>query len=363
MVKTNIKTVVLITTYWKNSPGGGVKTYLTGLSDSLQKQGCDVNVVFMEGSDGSNYKITGSRFLFPFKAFVRLLSIKPQVVHSHGSWYCLMAGVLYRLFSHKRLIHTFHSAPSKPLSSFGKLLMQNLVNKCDCVTFVSKALKADIESVYKLRFKTTAITYAGVTATKVNEEEAKAFRLKYNIPHNSIVLLTQGFTANKLKAEGLKLLMKTVKKMSLEFPNLLLIATRYGVYSEELEAFAAELKLENNIVFTGDVENIFAPFQIADIYTHISLADGLPLALLEAMVSEKPIVATNIGGIPEAIEHMKNGILVEPEEDAILGAIELLLSNKELLKECSKNAKLTVEDKFTWEKTSKQFLKIYQGIA
>ncbi len=357
-----INKIVLITGYWKNSPGGGVKTYLTGLSSSLEKRGCDVKVIFSEGSDDSNYKITGSRFLFPFKAFIRLLNIKPQVVHSHGSWYCLMAGFLYKLFSHKRLIHTYHSSPSKPLSSFGKLLMQNLVNKCDCVTFVSKALKADIENVYNLRFKTTAITYAGVSVTKVDEEETKAFRLKYNIPDNSTILLTQGFTANKLKAEGLKLLMKTVKKMSLEFPNLLLIATRYGVYSEELEAFAAELKIENHVVFTGDVENIFTPLQLADIYTHITLSEGgVSLALLEAMVSEKPIVATNIGGIPEAIDHMENGVIVEPDEAMILEAITLLLKDNSLAAKLSKNARVRAEKVFNWNTTSEQLLKIYEG--
>jgi len=364
MVKTNIKTVVLITTYWKNSPGGGVKTYLTGLASSLQGHGIDVKVVFREGSDENNYKITGSRYLFPFKAFKTLLIIKPQAVHSHGTWYCLMVGVLYKVLHRQKLIHTFHTSPNRPLPIYGRWLMQSLVNRCDCVTFVSKALKADIESVYKLNFKTTAITYAGVSPGKVETEEIEAFIEKFNISPESIILLAQGFTANKQKAEGMKLLIRVLKKLLPKYPKLLLIATRGGVYSKELKAVTEELNMGNHVLFTGDVENVFTPVKIANIYTHISLSEGgVSLSLLEAMVSEKPVIATNIGGIPEAIENMKNGILVEPEEDALLRAIKLLLSNKELAKECSKNAKLTAEDKFTWEKTIKQFLNIYQGTA
>jgi glycosyltransferase involved in cell wall biosynthesis len=91
--------VAVVTHYWKNSPGGGVKTYLTNLVDALEKVGVKTVVVFHEGSDPENFKVDGSRFLFPVRAFLRLRKIKPDVVHTQSTWYCLMAGYLYKLFS------------------------------------------------------------------------------------------------------------------------------------------------------------------------------------------------------------------------------------------------------------------------
>ncbi|MDD2471619.1 MAG: glycosyltransferase family 4 protein [Dehalococcoidales bacterium] len=357
-----INKVVLITSYWKKSCGGGAKTYLVELAGALQEKVTGLTVLFEEGEDPGNYKIGSPRFLFPFKALWVLCKIKPQIVHTHGPWYCLMAGFLYRMFFRCRLVHTFHSAPDESLPVFGRVFMQCLVNRCDCVTFVSAALQTQIEQVYELRFKQTAVTYAGVKPVAVTGAEIHEFRSRFKIPESSIVLLAQSFTANKLKAEGLKLLIGVLQRLLPELPDLLLVVTRQGVFSSQLMRYVKEKKLEEHVIFTGDVENSFVPVAIADIYTHITLSDGLPLAILEAMALEKPVIATNIGGIAEAIDHMKNGIITEPVEDRILEAVKLLIGDGKLAQKLARNARMTVERRFNWDKTSHQLLRIYEGV-
>jgi len=357
-----INSLVIITNYWKNSPGGGIKTYLVNLVDSLKMKDFDVRVIFREGNDPENCQVKISRFLFPMKAFLVLIKMKPEVIHSQGSWYSLLPGVVYKKIYGCRLVSTFHTEPIKNLPIIFKAFFQYLLFQCDCVTFVSKGLKNKIIKIRGLRFGETAITYAGVKSREVPENDIKKFCVKFNIKREFKILLGLGLTALKYKAEGAKILMRAVVKLKDKYPNILLILTREGFYSSDLREFAKDNRISDYVLFTGDVSDPFVPLSICDIYTHITLGEGgVSIALLEAMSMVKPIIATRVGGIPEAIKNGKNGILVEPNVDKIAEKIKYLLENKQLAEELGRNAKKTVEDYFTWDRSAQRFIQIYYG--
>ena len=256
--------------------------------------------------------------------------------------------MLYKKLHGCMLVHTFHTEPDRALPLPARVFFQSLLKACDCVTFVSKILQERVCEVYGLSFSKTAITYAGVRAGEVTEGEVERFREQYGIDENAIVLLAIGMTALPYKAEGLKLLIRAVRILRETYPNIVLIATREGKYSDEVKAFARDVGVEEQVVFTGDVENPFVPLKICDLYTHITLGDGLPLALLEAMAMGKPIVATPIAGIPEAITDGENGLLVAPEAEQVAEKIDLLLRDREYAERLGRCAKKTVEEKFTY---------------
>ncbi|MEJ5292209.1 MAG: glycosyltransferase family 4 protein [Candidatus Methanosuratincola sp.] len=315
--------VCVITTYWKGS-GGGVSSYLSNLVYEMGKR-VEVQVIFREGHDNKNIQLKCNRFIFPIIAFMRLLSLKPDVLHSNGAWYCLLPAVIYGKLNRIKVVHTFHTYPTERIPVFFKLFLQILIDNCDCVTFVSQALQSRIQDFWGLRFKKSEITYGGAEKRFVSEKEKIDFIKRYHLQGKGPILLLQAFTANKLKAEGAKILMLTLKKLKVLFPNIMLLITRNGPYLEELRRFAYDIDIKDNVLFTGDIENPFVALDLCDIYTHISLAEGFGMALLEAMAMGKPIVATSIGGIPEAIKNMENGVLVEPNVGSISNAIILLL--------------------------------------
>jgi L-malate glycosyltransferase len=357
----NVKTVVIVTSYWEKSPGGGILTYVTGLVDALRRKDLEVRIIFKDGVDQENYHIR-NRFLFPIRAFWILRKIKPEVIHAQATWYTIFPGYFYKKFYKAKLICTLHSSPGKrrpPL--YEKILMQFLLNQCDWVTFVSKALKGEVETIEGYRFNRTAIAYAGVTRRRVSERDVTEFRNRFGLKEDSIVLLAQAFTANALKAQGAKLLIKAVGKLSDKYPNMVLVLTREGAWSDELKGFTKNVGLCDRVIFTGNVENPYIPLAVCDIYTHTSLSEGLPMALLEAMSMAKPIIATFVGGIPEAVSNMENGILVEPFEDEIVKAIELLLVDKNLAGKLGANAKITAEQKFNWDQSANRLLELYKG--
>jgi glycosyltransferase involved in cell wall biosynthesis len=351
----------LITNYWKNSDGGGIKTYLVNLVGALQGKGADVSVLFREGDDPEHFCGGRNKVAFSFNCYRQLQKIRPEVIYSQETWYCLLPGVLYKELHGCTLVHTFHTEPDRGLPFPAKVFFQTLLNACDCVTFVSKKLQERVIEVDGLSFPKTAVTYAWVRAGEATEEEVKRFREQYGIREGAVVLVAQAMTAHPLKAEGLKLLIRAVRMLRETYPNIVLIATREGKYSEEVKAFAREVGLEEQVIFTGDVENPFVPLEICDLYTHITLGDGLPLALLEAMAMGKPIVATPIAGIPEAITDGESGLLVAPEVEQVALKIDLLLRDREYAEKLGRCAKKTVEERFTWEQAAERFLQCYAG--
>lgn len=128
-----------------------------------------------------------------------------------------------------------------------------------------------------------------------------------------------------------------------------------------LEELIAQLGLKDRILLPGYRNNAqyYLPYFKAFVIS--SLTEGLPITLLEAMQAKVPIVATKVGGIPEALSNGKAGILVEPNNaDALEQAILLLFKDKRLRKQMSLNAKHCVMTEYSSTKMAKEYSNIYE---
>jgi glycosyltransferase involved in cell wall biosynthesis len=353
--------ISLITIYWKNSEGGGIEVYVKNLVEEFKKRQNSVNILFEKGEDLENYEIGDNKLLFPIKSFSILKKIKPDLILSQGTWYCLLAGYLYKKLHGTVLIHTFHTEPNKNLSLFSKYFMEFLLNRCNYVTYVSQGLEKKIDEKWKLNFKSRrAIVYAGVNHCDVSYDEIDSFKKKFNLKNDQIILLALGLTDLNYKAEGAKILIKSVKILKDRFPQITLLLTREGRYSNELKDFVINENVKENVILTGNIENPYVALKICDIYTHITLGEGLGISILEAMAMGKPIIATPVGGIPELIRDGPNGLLVEPNPAVVAKKIEELITDKEFAQKLSENAKKTANEKFTWKISADNFMNLYK---
>jgi glycosyltransferase involved in cell wall biosynthesis len=358
----------MTTTYWKGSRGGGIKVYLSNLAREFQRRGIAVDVIFKEGFDSNNYMVEHeSRSIFPRKvlsAFFRLKKLRPNVIHSHGGmFYYIFVGLFYRCIYGCKLIYTFHTEPIQGLSFFQRFFLQLLLSRCDCITFVSRALEQKIDEKWGLHFENSTITYAGVKSEDISDDQQMQFRQQYGLPENSAIILSLGLTAMKYKAEGLAVLIRAIEIARKSFPNITLVATRTGAYVDYLKNIAKEEEIETQVVFAGDIDNSYIALAACQIYAHISFGEGLPIALLEAMAMGKPIIATRAGGIPEAINDGENGILVEADANKIAKEILNLLHNEDIAMTLGRNAKKTMQERFTWKTSADRFLDIYTKSA
>jgi L-malate glycosyltransferase len=342
--------IVIITNYWKGGHGGGITTYLIGLTKGLEEEGIFPNVIFRDGDDSDNYKIYGSKYLYPLKALFVLRKINPDVINSQGSWFCLLPGLLWKQFNRKRLIATTHTVTDEPSRS-EKITMRFLLDRCDAVVFVSKHLEDQMKHYYKLNVKQSAIIHPGVVRKAISDEQVKDFKVKFGIPEGKILLLGQGLTAHRVKVEGVKRLILALKMLKTTNPNVLLILTRGSPYIPELKEFARRQGVQDSVIFTGELENPFIAVKASDILTHITLDDAFPIAILEAMTYGMPIVASAVGGIPEIINE-NNGRLVNNDPSEIAMAIEYLIKNRDIAKTLGKAAERDVAQ-YNWTDTAK----------
>lgn len=131
--------------------------------------------------------------------------------------------------------------------------------------------------------------------------------------------------------KGLVYLLEAFKKVHEAEPHTRLIIIGEGPQKKELEKKIKKLKLTESAAILDYQENIPKILKSADLFVLPSVKEAFGLVLLEAMAAQLPIIASNVGGIPEIVEHQKNGILVAPgDSEALAEKILLLLQNKPL---------------------------------
>jgi L-malate glycosyltransferase len=139
----------------------------------------------------------------------------------------------------------------------------------------------------------------------------------------------------------------------------------YGAGSQ-LEDFKRIAKYENiPIVFPGNVtrEELAKELPKVDIFVHPSRIETFGLAVTEAMASGCLPVCSNVGGLVDQIDHMKNGILFETEDsNALANSLEQLINDRLLRERLSRAARKTVENKFSLEKMTDRYDDLYQEI-
>src|SRR5215208_945759 len=151
----------------------------------------------------------------------------------------------------------------------------------------------------------------------------------------------------------------------LEDPSARLLLVGDGPERKVLEKEAKRIGMGDRLHFVGFVahERLPAVLVHADLLVLPSLYEELGTVLLEAMQAALPIVASNIGGIPDVIEDGVNGLLVPPgEPEALARAIDRLLADRDLARRLSEGAQERAKD-YDWEVLAERVLRVYQGVT
>jgi len=181
-----------------------------------------------------------------------------------------------------------------------------------------------------------------------------------SISSNIIVI---GIIARLDTNKGINFLIDAFAEIASKDPCLSLIIVGNGVNKKELEKQTEKLNLKDQVIFAGYQSEVNAFIKYLSIFVISSLNEALPLVLIEAMSHAKPIIATTVGGIPEVIIHLENGLLVPPANAAALtDNLLLLINDLELQKKLSLNARKTYETNFTVNRMLEETKSIYQKI-
>ena len=143
--------------------------------------------------------------------------------------------------------------------------------------------------------------------------------------------------------------------------KLLLVGS--GHEEQNLKSLTSELQLESQVIFASQQNDVLPFYAAAHAMVLPSHTEGSPHVVLEAMSAGVPIIATNVGGVPEILENQNTAILVPPHDpDAMATAIARLLDSPENARQLAENAKQVLRDHFSHQAYAQSLIEIYRDL-
>ena len=277
----------------------------------------------------------------------------PDIVHSH---YASSYGLIGALSGfHPYIISMWGSDVFRfPNYSFlHKSVLKFSLSRADKLLSTSYSLSAEVK---KYTDKDIVVTPFGVDVDRFKPQEVDTIFAKKDIVIGTIKTLE--------KIYGIDYLIKAFKIVKTKIPEqqIKLLIVGDGTLRKNLEDLVHSLKLMNDIVFTGYIKhNEVEKYQnMLDIYVAVSLQESFGVAILEASACSKPVIVSNVGGLPEIVENGKTGIIVEKENSEQLSdALITLINNPDLRITMGKNGRMKVLNEYNWESSVKKMLLVY----
>ncbi len=351
---------------------GGAQKYVLEAAEAMKKEGFDVYVAC--GGQGlltekllergiPTYNIEGAQrdisIFKEIKAFFSLgkiiRQIRPDVLHLNSPKIGGLGSLIGRLLRIKKIVYTNHGwAFNEERSRLQKAVIKTLsyitVLLCHKVVLLSRR---ELEMVHHWaiphRQEKFVLIPVGVHPFEpLSREEAQVALLGSDTvstlkEKGGFILGTIGeLTKNK----GYIYVLQALRKLMLDGKEFVYIVIGEGEDYSMLESLAKELGIARHIVFAGRVDQAKKYLSAFDIFILGSIKEGLPYVLIEAGFSQTPVVATNVGGIPELITNMKDGLVVYPRRpEEIHHALTYALNNQDKMKDFAHN----LHNKVTYE--------------
>jgi glycosyltransferase involved in cell wall biosynthesis len=203
----------------------------------------------------------------------------------------------------------------------------------------------------------------GVSDTEIEAEQLQTHKRRHAL---SVDGCRAVFVGSLTTLKGVRWLVQAWNLVIKEYPKAKLLIVGDGDDRRNLETMAKNLNLESNIIFYGYQATHTIPYWLAcaDVFVMPSLFEGRPNALLEALQSQLPVVATDIAGNRELIQDGVNGFLV-PEKDPedLAGKIVKLFSSKELRVSMGKAGRESIRMRgLTWKNCADRYLGLYKHL-
>jgi glycosyltransferase involved in cell wall biosynthesis len=246
---------------------------------------------------------------------------KPTV---YGVLAVFMTGKTLKVISHVRGLNRTRSFKRKLLNGI-------LFRRISRIIAVSDAVRDDIISsnFNFLAVKVVAI-YNGIDVepfidSKLTREAAK---IRLGIPGKNVFVY--GTVGRLVETKGQSILLQAFAKVYEQCPQSCLVLAGGGRLESKLRGLAAELDIKESVIFLSHRHDIPEVLKAYDIFVLPSVAEGLPGALLEAMATGLPVIASRVGGVPEILNNPDLGTMVSPRSvDELASAMKGLYKTPE----------------------------------
>ncbi|MGC7846111.1 glycosyltransferase family 4 protein [Desulforudis sp. 1088] len=297
------------------------------MAHKLERAGAAVFTIPLAGelSPVADWRCVGM-----LSTFIRQYGV--NLVHAHGSKAALVGRMAARL-TKTRCVFTVHNSifyehwPTWKNRLFARI-ERWLAGYTDSIITVSDALKRELAEVQGVPAGKVTVIHNGIRLSffKPDREARQRVRSELGIADEETVI---GTVARFAVQKGLKYLIQAAAMLNAEgFTRTRLVIVGDGPLRPELEEEASRCGVE--AIMPGYRNDIPAVLSAFDLFALPSITEGLPLIVLEAMATGLPVVATSVGGVPEAVAHGTTGLLVPPgDAGALAGGLAMLLQHPE----------------------------------
>ncbi len=376
------KKVLLIIT---KSNFGGAQKYVFELAKSLKLNGYEVRVAL--GGDGilidklKEENIDTINLLFlnrdisvtqDFRTFVHLIKIiknfRPDIVHLNSSKIGAIGTFASRLCFVPKTIFTIHgwafnedrSLISKTIIKIIYLITIFFSNTSIAVSQKTKDQADSIPFSFLIKNKIDVVRNGISIPDLLSKEDATAFLSnKTGVDLSNKKIIGQISELHPIKS--IETTIHAAKEIVKKHNDVIIVVIGEGEERKFLEEKIKEHELENNFILAGFIDNAAKYIPAFDIFCLTSKSEALALVLIEAGLARVPVIASNVGGIPELITNSETGLLFEQKNtDELILKIEQLLSkeNNDIFVE---NFYTKIKEGFLIEHMTNKTIKIYEA--
>src|SRR3989339_2166644 len=364
---------------------GGAQVYVYNLATNLPKDKYDVAVLYggegllTEKLDASGIKKIKVEnlgrdisFLDEIKAFKNLINIfskeKPDIIHLNSSKIGGLGSLAGRLAGVKKIIFTGHGWPfnekrpwlQKKIISFFSWLTIVFSHQ---TILVAKSLMKPI-SAWPLTTGKLKIIHNGIDYINfLSERDARTLLLP-----NKADKFWIGTVAELHPNKGLDILIEAFSRLVKDMLgnqtgwSLYLVIIGEGEERAHLEKIISGKRLDGRIILLGQIEEARKYLRAFDIFVLPSRTEALPYAILEAGLAGLPIVASEVGGIPEIIPDAEYGLLVPPANVAELEkSLKYMVIKEHYRALVGTNIQKHIRDNFSMKEMVEKTIKLYQN--
>ncbi|HSF31204.1 MAG TPA: glycogen synthase [Candidatus Tectomicrobia bacterium] len=312
-----------------------------------------------------------------------------DIVHCH-TWYSHLAGCLLKPLLGARLVLTTHSLePHRPWKAeqlgsayqASSWVERTAYQNADGVIAVSEAMRRDVQALYAVPIGRIRVIHNGIDVTQFKPTPDPSVLQSYGIaPDRPFVLFVGRITRQK----GVLHLVETIRYLH---PGVQVVlcagAPDTPAIEQEMAAAVERARAESPhaIIWVQQMvprEDLIRLYTHASVFVCPSIYEPFGIINLEAMACQTPVVATAVGGIPEAVIHAETGLLVpfepvssedfeprKPEQFArdLAAAVNRLLEDAATVREMGRKARQRVERSFSWTSIAQRTLEFYRQLT
>ena len=377
---------------WEYPPRvvGGIARVVYDLSRTLLKDGHDVTVVtykdgdmpYFEDDRGvkvyrvDNYMINPNNFIdwimqLNFNLVAKANEIIAEqgnfdVIHAHD-WLVAYAAKTLKNSYNIPIVATIHATEAGRNSGIHDET-QRYINDTEWmltyeaseVIVNSNYMKNELQRLFGLPYEKINVVPNGVNLNLFNGiERDYNFRRRYAMDNEKIIL----FMGRLVYEKGVQHLISAMPKILNGYHDSKLIICGKGGMLDELKAQVNSMGIGNKVYFAGYMngKDVQRMYKAADIAVFPSTYEPFGIVALEAMLSENPIVVSDVGGLNEIVQHRENGMKsYAGNPNSIADSILELLYDHKLCADITKKAKNKVRNEYNWSKIAQDTHFTYQ---